>query len=288
MELEQPQGDSEVQEQGAGTAPDDELESGESQPEGLENEQPDDDDDELEEDLDGVKVRGKKEALERLKAERLMQADYTRKTQEVAEQRRALEAAREHHQQARQFEQQNLDIVADIRAADRQLAQLQQLNLQQISDQDPLQAQKLMVQLQQLQAFKAQAANALAQRQQQFQQWQQQESARSLTEGNAVLQREIPGWGPELAAKLVEYGKGRGYSDAQLHSVTQPQFVIDLYRSMQYDTARQKATQKPKQSQEKPPTRVQSSGKAKGVVDPDKLSPEDWVKWRTSQIRARR
>ena len=56
-------------------------------------------DDELEDELEGVKLKGKKDALEKLKAERLMQADYTRKTQEVAEQRKAIEAQRAQVQQ---------------------------------------------------------------------------------------------------------------------------------------------------------------------------------------------
>lgn len=287
MSMEQPSGDSEVQDIDEGTASG-EPQDYESEAEGLENEHPEDDEDDLEEELDGLKVRGKKEAIERLKGERLMQADYTRKTQEVAEQRKAIEAEREQVAQARQFEQQNLDIVADIRAVDRQISQLQQVNLAQLSEADPLKAQQLMVQLQQLQTFRGQAANALAQRQAQFQQWSQQEAARQLVEGRQVLQREIPGWGPELAAKLVEYGKSRGYSEAQLGNVSSPNFVIDLYRSYQFDTARKKASQRPQQVQEKPVTRVQASSKSRGVVDPDKLSTDEWMKWRNSQIRARR
>ena len=45
--------------------------------------------DEIEEELEGVKLRGKKEALERIKAERLMQQDYTRKTMSHAEDRKS-------------------------------------------------------------------------------------------------------------------------------------------------------------------------------------------------------
>ena len=52
-------------------------------------------DDETEEELDGAKIRGTKAAIEKIKAERLMQADYTRKTQTVAEERKAVEAERE-------------------------------------------------------------------------------------------------------------------------------------------------------------------------------------------------
>lgn len=287
MSMEQPSGDSEVQDLDEGTTSG-ELQVDESDAEELDGEHPEEEDEDLEEELDGLKVRGKKEAIERLKAERLMQADYTRKTQEVAEQRKAIQAERERVEQTRAFEQQNLDIVADIRAMDREMAQLQQVNLHQLSDQDPVQAQKLMVRLQQLQSIRGQAANALAQRQAQFQQWSQHEAARQLEEGRQVLQREIPGWGPDLAAKLVEYGKSRGYTEAQLGNVTTPNFVIDLYRSFQFDEARKKATQRPKQVQEKPVTRVQASSKSRGVVDPDKLSTDEWMKWRNSQIRARR
>lgn len=285
---EQPSGDSQVQEEldvGTTSGEHDEIQLDEN---GLPLEQADAEEDELEEDLDGVKVRGKKEALERLKAERLMQADYTRKTQEVAEQRKAIEAERERVEQTRAFEQQNLDIVADIRAMDRQLHQLQSVNLMQLSNEDPVKAQQLMLQMQNLQTQRGQAANALAQRHQQFTQWQQHEAARALDEGRKVLQREIPGWNADLASKLLEFGKSRGYPEAMLANVTNPRFVVDLFQLYQTAEAKKKATQRTPVVQEKPVTRVSSASKAGASVDPDKLSPEQWVKWRNSQIRSRK
>lgn len=287
MEQEQPSGDSEVQDLDVGTASD-ELNEIELDENGLPVEQPVEDEDELEEDLDGVKVRGKKEDLERLKAERLMQADYTRKTQEVAEQRKAIEAERERVEQTRAFEQQNLDIVADIRAIDRQIAHLSQINLMQLSQSDPVQAQQLMLQLQGLQTHRGQAANALAQRHQQFQQAQQQDAARQLEEGRRVLQREIPGWNQELGLKLMEFGKSRGYPESVLANVTNPRFVIDLYQLYQVAEAKKQATTRTPVVQDKPVTRVSSASKAKAVTDPDKLSPEQWLKWRNSQVRSRK
>lgn len=286
-EQEQPSGDSEVQDLDVSTTSD-ESQVFEDDADALNEEQADAEDEELEEDLDGVKVRGKKEALERLKAERLMQADYTRKTQEVAEQRKAFEAERERVEQTRAFEQQNLDIVADIRSIDRQLHQLQQINLMQLSNEDPVKAQQLMLQMQNLQTQRGQAANALAQRHQQFTQWQQQEAARQLDEGRKVLQREIPGWNADLASKLLEFGKSRGYPEAMLASVTNPRFVVDLFQLYQTAEAKKKATQRTPVVQEKPVTRVSSASKAKANIDPDKLSAEQWVKWRNSQIRSRK
>jgi hypothetical protein len=284
-EQEQPSGDSQVQDEldvGTTSGETNEIELDEN---GLPVEQPVDEEDELEDDLDGVKVRGKKELVEKLKAERLMQADYTRKTQEVAEQRKAIEAAQQQFQAQRQFEQQNLDIVADLRAMDREMAQLSQVNLQQLSDHDPVQAQKLMVRLQQLQTARGQAAHALTQRHQAFTQAQQQEAARQLEEGQKVLQRDIPGWGPELAQKLTAFALANGYTQAEVAAIRSPAMVRSLYREYQVAEAKKQATQRPPQVQTAPVTRVNSASKSRAAVDPDKLSPEQWLKWRNAQVK---
>lgn len=287
-EQEQPSGDSQVQEdQDAGTTSNEPevvlTESGELEL----AEQSEGEEDELEEDLDGVKVRGKKEAIERLKAERLMQADYTRKTQEAAEIRKAAEAERESVQKARQFEQENLDIVADLRAAQREMQHLQQVNLQQLSDQDPVQAQKLMVRMQQLQAFQAQAQGVLTQRHQASLQAQQQEAARQLEEGRRVLQRDIPGWGPEMAAKLSQFALANGYTEAEVAAIRSPAMVRSLYREYQVAEAKKQATKRQVQVQAAPVTRVNTASKSKAAIDPDKLSPEQWLKWRNAQVSKR-
>ncbi len=287
-EQEQPSGDSQVQdEQDVGTTS--------SEPEVLVTdsgelelaEQPNDEEDELEEDLDGVKVRGRKEAIERLKAERLMQADYTRKTQEAAEIRKAAEAERESVQKARQFEQENLDIVADLRAAQREMQHLQQVNLQQLSDQDPIQAQKLIVRIQQLQAYQAQTHGVLTQRHQQFIQAQQQEAARQVEEGRRVLQRDIPGWGPEMAAKLTQFALATGYTEQEVAAIRSPAMVRSIYREYQVAEAKKQATKRPVQVQAAPVTRVNTASKSKAAIDPDKLSPEQWLKWRNAQVSKR-
>jgi hypothetical protein len=285
-DLEQPVVDSDAQEgEDAGVASgeqDFELDSDE-----LDNEQSDDQDDELEEDLDGVKVRGKKEAIERLKAERLMQADYTRKTQEAAELRKAAEAQQQSLQAQRQFESQNLDILADMRAIDRELANLGQVNLSQLSDQDPGQAQKVMVRLQQLQTLRGQAESAISQRYQQFSQWQQQQAARQLEEGHRVLQREIPGWGPEIANKLRSYALANGFTEQEVENERRPAIIRALWRDYQMSEAKKSATKRSPQVQQAPVTRVSAASKAKAVVDPDKLSPDQWLKWRNSQVKKR-
>lgn len=284
-EQEQPSGDSQVQDEGqdVGTTSD-ELDESLLQPEELDGEQSEDEDD-LEEDLDGLKVRGKKDAIEKLKAERLMQADYTRKTQEVAEARKQAEAERQVFETERQVHMQNLQEVATMRAIEMQLQNFAQVNWQQLADQDPVQAMKLDHQMRALQSQREQIRASVAQRYEQFTQTQQQEAARQLAEGQKVLQRDIPGWGPELASKLSAFALANGYTEREVAAIRSPAMVRSLYREYQMAEAKKQATKRTPPVQAAPITRVNSASKSRAAIDPDKLSPEQWLKWRNSQVK---
>lgn len=278
-ELEQPQvEDSEAQEEEVSATSAEDAEETQDEAE-LETESTDEPDEE-ETEYEGKKYKLPKELKEAL----LRQADYTRKTQEVAQERRQVEQERQRFQQEQQVHQANLNEIANIAAIDQQLAQFAQVNWQALADSDPVQAMKLDRQMRDMQAQKAQLVSTVTQRQQQFGHWQQQQAAMQMEEGQRVLQREIPGWNRELAGKLSEYGKARGYPEGFLSSVMSPQFVIDLYQSYQFNELRKKATTKPKPVQDKPVTRIAAS-KGKAVTDPDRMSPEQWLKWRQSQLK---
>lgn len=287
-DMEQPSGDSEVIEvdqdlEGVEAGSESELETE------LDGEQSaESDDDELEEELDGVKVRGKKEALEKLKAERLMQADYTRKTQETAELRKQAEAERQAVEIEKQVHFQNMNEVATMKAIEMRYQQLAAIDLSQLTDSDPVQAMKLDQELRKLQAQHAQLQNSVTQRHAQFTQMQQQEAARQLEEGRRVLEREIPGWGEQLRSDLVKYALSNGYTQRELDAMKSPAMVRSLFREYQVAQAKKQATTRPKVTQEAPVTRVQTANKSKAVTDPDKLSPDQWLKWRQSQIKSRR
>lgn len=284
-EQEQPSGDSQVQDEGQGVGTtSDELDESLLLSEELDGEQSEEDDD-LEEDLDGLKVRGKKDAIEKLKAERLMQADYTRKTQEVAEFRKQAEAERQVFETERQVHMQNLQEVATMRAIEMQLQNFAQVNWQQLADQDPVQAMKLDHQMRALQSQREQLRASVSQRYEQFTQAQQQEAARQLAEGQKVLQRDIPGWGPELASKLTAFALSNGYTEREVAAIRSPAMVRSLYREYQVAEAKKQATKRTPQVQTAPVTRVNSANKSRAAIDPDKLSPEQWLKWRTAQVK---
>ena len=212
-----------------------------------------------EDEIDGVKLRGKKELLERIKSERLMQSDYTRKTQEVAEQRRAFEAERAQHQQVTQT---YLREVAQIVATDERLNQFQKVDWQALSDSDPVQAQKLYFEFQQLQGTRSQLQNSLTQRQQYDAMQAQQTTAKRLQEARAVVERDIKGWSPELQSKLVEAGKSNGYDAQELQNLTDPRAVKLLHKAYLYDQLVSKRATPAAPPPPPPVTRVTGSGAA--------------------------
>ena len=223
-----------------------------------------------------------------LKDALLRQADYTRKTQEVAEARRQFEAQTQSFQQERQFHQQNLQEVAQVIAIDQQLAQFSQVDWNALADADPAQAVKLDRQFRDLQAQRAQIEYQVTQKQSEFAQRQQQEAARQLEEGRRVLEREIPGWGAEKAQELFLFGKSYGIPEQLLGTLNMPVLVKALHDLKQFHQFKEKATTKPKAPvQEKPVTRIAAS-KASGAIDPDRMSPDQWLKWREGQLRTKR
>lgn len=237
------------------------------------------DDEEIEFEGEKFKVPAK------LKDAFLRQADYTRKTQEVAEIRKQAEAQAETARQREAFIQHNVAEVARIQAIDTELAQFQQVNWDQLWDSDPVQAGKLNQRAQFLQAQRAQTEQVLTQRQAQFLQWQQQEAAKRLNEGQQVLKREIPNWGTEIQDQLRTYALNTGWSAGELQNIT-PRQVVALYRDFQFVKMREKATQKPRVVQEKPVTRIAAT-KASATKDPDKMDMNEWMKWRESQRKKR-
>lgn len=242
-------------------------------------------DDEIEDELDGVKVKGKKDLVEKIKAERLMQADYTRKTQEVAEQRKAIDAQRAEVAQQAQFAQQFVEEIAAAKAIDYRLQQYGQINWAELENSDPVQAMRLQREMRELQTAKEQVSHQIAQKHQQRTLAEQQSIAKQLQEGNAVLQREIKDWGPDKAAKLRDFGISRGFDAAAISQITDPRVVKLLHDAYTLDQLRQNAKVKPKpEAQEKPVTRI-NAPKAAANRDPDKMSVQEWTQWREAQIK---
>jgi hypothetical protein len=167
--------------------------------------------------------------------------DYTKKTQEVAEQRKALEdyaqavkAQEQAFQQQVQLNQALMGDVAQLTAIDQQLAAYNDVNWQQLSDTDFVEAQKLFFTYNQLQTQRANLAQQFEAKQQQFLQAQQQSLAQRIEQGKAVLSKEIPNWSRETSQAIITTGKEYGFTDDELSAIVDPRHVKVLHDAMQW------------------------------------------------------
>lgn len=247
--------------------------------------EPPEEQDEIE--VDGKKFALPKTAAEKLKAERLMHSDYTRKTQEVAEQRRAIEAQAQEVAQQRQDHQQYLQEVAQVVAIDRQLEQYQQLNWQSLIDDNPQQALKLQHEMRVLEQQRMQASNTLAQKQQQNALAEQQKTAKLVQEAEAFFAREIPNWSPQRSDELMAYAQKAGMQPTAVTKIAMhnPAFAVLLNKAALYDQIAQKPPAEPtKAPQAKPAAKVGQTANVR--KDPSKMTDAEFAAYRRKVISA--
>lgn len=236
--------------------------------------------------VDGQKFELPKPVAERLQSERMMNADYTQKTQALAEQRRQFET-----QSAEQQKQQQeyIQDYAKVVAIDDQLAAYNQLDWNGLIANDPQQAMLYQQQQRALEAQRNQVIQAVTQKQQQFALNEQQAIAKQVQEANAYVVREIPGWSAGRDGELHKYVEANGVPQGALGPlvIKHPALLKIIHKAELYDRQAMKASAKPPPPvQDKPVTRV---GAARGVAqrDPSKMSDAEWFRQRQEKQRKR-
>ena len=213
-----------------------------------------------------VKVDGKE--LEVTKDELLRgyqrEADYTRKTQKLAEERRQVESE---FQQVRVERDQYAQILGQLQQKLQELTP-QEPDWEQLEKQDPTEYARQWTNHQRRQQQQA----AIAAEQIRLQQLQQAEQTKAmqerlLEEANRVKEL-IPEWrSPERAKEdgkaLIEYGQKLGFSEQELGNVTDARALVALYKAWKFD---QMMSKKPElQAKIKKAPRMATPGSANTV-----------------------
>jgi len=167
--------------------------------------------------------------------------DYTQKTQQLAEERKAVEQFAQDLRQneeliKQQYQTQSalIEQIAKVTAIDQQLAAYGGLDWQALSNADPVEAQKLFFAYNQLQTQRGQAVNEAQQKQQEISLVQAQKNETLKQQGLSVLQRDIPGWNTDLAKSIAETGKQYGFNETEIGSIIDPRQVKVLHDAMQW------------------------------------------------------
>jgi hypothetical protein len=195
-------------------------------------------------------VDGESLSAEELKLGYLRQSDYTKKTQAVAEQRKAFEA---------QTAEAEATMNALMSAAGADISRFQNVNWEQAAIDNPEQYKQAKAAYEQAQStynlIKAQADQFQTQQQQQTEAAQKEAAKESLT----VLKTNIPNWNNDLYYKIGEYAQGLGVSGEEFNKVSDHRLITALWKAMQFDQAKQVTAKKKAKSS---PTKTLSGSKA--------------------------
>lgn len=251
----------------------DELELETPQPEGQAEE-----DEEVE--YEGGKYRVPKPLAKGL----MLHADYTKKTQEVAELRRTTEAEKARiAEDAKAFQEDRKEHVQAY-ALWQQLEAYKGVNWQQLDAEDPLQAQQLFRQYTLLKDAHRDVVGQIQAKQSQRKSQADAEQATLRDQTRAALAREIPSWSPKTEQDLTSYALKHGYKaeevTAALNSDARP-FKF-LHKAFLYDQLIDKQRRAADaQPQAEPVKKVASRPAVQGVHDT--LPTAEWMKRRNAQ-----
>jgi len=240
---------------------------------------------EAEEDLEEIERDGKTYKIPvALKPELMMQADYTRKTQELAAERKAIAEQRSMVEQASEAV---LNAYAAVRGIEQQLSNYQKVDWDRWADDDPFEAQKAFQKFQILKDQRGHAAATLSRSKQERDLQKQQDSAKRMEEGRAELEQAIPGWSTGTAAKLADFaGKQFGLTPDELDDIHDPRIVRVLYAAFQHQETSQKAAAANKHlkaQQVQPAPKVAAGAPPKAKAD-DRASIDAWMQQRNKQV----
>ncbi len=243
------------------------------------------DSDEPTDDLEDVEIDGKTYKVPKEAA--LRQADYTRKTQEVAELRKQLEGTLERVTQASQAETQALAAVAQV---ETRIADYANIDWDEWERVDPQAAASAWRQFSMLKEHRGQVIAQYQRAQQETQSIAQQEAAKRVEQGLRELEKTIPGWNKDKAVAILDFGHSAyNFSREELAGIDDPRAVAVLHDAMLYrqQNKQQKTVQTVQAQQAVKPAPKVTGGAAAIKPMSDKASIDEWVKAREAQVAKR-
>lgn len=227
-----------------------------------------------------LEIEGKKYALPKeLKDKFLMQADYTRKTQELAQQREQSEAEIAQQRARVEAEKAQIQSVARMVALDEQLApyaKLTEADWRAWRAQDRDAAENAKFEFDMLVGKRSSLVQQIQQAEAQRALQEQEATARSMQQAQEVLAREIKGWSPEVAKQLRDVAKSLGADDKEVATIRSPWVVIALNAVKQLKELQSKAAKAPTPPPATPVKTI-TGARATAAKDPDKMSIDEWM-----------
>lgn len=248
-------------------------------------------------DLEEIEFDGERYAVPaKLKSAFMMQSDYTRKTQEVADARKQIEGVQKNLVAYEKSLQEDAADRAKLASIDEQIARYAAYTPEQwqaVWEQNPADHDKHRWYFQSLKEQRGELNSKLENAARERSENAQRDHATRVAKAIGELQRDIKGWGPELANALTDYGMAQGYTRDELTDITDSRAIKVLHKARLYDQliAKQKGAApriQPNPSATVKPLKQVSKGASRpaaSAVPSDRDSDEDWLRKRNAQLR---
>lgn len=226
--------------------------------------------------LEEINWNGEVKTLTKSELKELAQKgfDYTQKTQQLAEQRQQFEAQAKAVQQSIALQNQQIEVISQVKAMDSQLAQYQGINWHQLAESDPVEYLKLNQSFRDLKEARESAvahfhqqANALQEMQTQTMQQTLQREAQALADAVPEFKGEKA---KETQQRIKSYLSEVGFSSEEIAGVVDHRAV-----KVAWEAAQWRALQKAKPAMTKKVAEVPKVVKSGTIKSPTNQAQKD-------------
>ena len=215
-------------------------------------------------------------------------SDYTKKSQAVADQRKSLEAREQAVQKFQGLQGEALETYSKGLTLRGEIEQLQGIDVNELWQSNPDQARRLSDTISSKQAQFNKVVNRVSELENGMGQAQAEGNSKAMAEGKAVMERRIKGF-QDKVPEIAEYvSKSYGIDQASIDQwAMNPAGAEMAYKAMLYDKMKSKARkgQKVQPRVANPVKPIVGKGGSRTTKDPDKMSADEWQKWRNAQIK---
>lgn len=260
--------------------PENDNEEGEGEPEAAEGEEAQESaEDDLEEfEFDGQLIMGPKGLKEAV----MKNADYTQKTQEVAERRKELESFEQSLRARSEATEAELNLRAEVWAVEAALKQYENIDWAAWLEQAPDEAQKARFQYDDLRRLSGDTKQKLEEAASERSQYEQQDFAKRVGQTREYAEKHIKGFSPDMEKRVIDFALEQGITEGQLQSSINPAIFDILHKAMiGAETLKNPAT--PPQKKAVPLKTVSSRSNAPVRKSLSDMSMDEYVKARAAQ-----
>jgi len=277
----------EVEEVEAEEAETDEIEADETEEEG---EEPDPEETEEDEEVElnfggnkktfSAKGTAKEVAAQAQEFADSVWSDYTRKTQDIAERAKTIEARESAVEKLQSLNGETLDAYSRGLQIKAEIEQLQGVDLNALWQSEPDRARRISDQLSKKQAEFQQVVSTVSQKEAELTQAQQAEMQRRIAEGEAKIESKVKGFKAEKLPEVIDYAVnnlGMDKDQASRDWALNPEVTLAVWKAAQYDKMQAQAKKSPKPKPAEP-VKGRSSKGGKAQRDVASMSPGEMAK----------